>query len=113
MDRNSPHGWQAFLLAYSRWSDETFEGNDGSGARAHLMRELVEVAEAHTDEERLVEYADCVMLIFDAARRDGFDADAVLRAAWAKLAINRDRVWGERQPDGSVEHVRGPKAGKI
>ena len=96
----------AFQVRQGVWSDSTFGKGDGRGALNHLKREVEEVHEARGTPDQLVEYADCLMLLFDAARRDGFKASDVLQAAWAKLRVNLEREWGDRNEDGSVEHVR-------
>lgn len=89
-----------------RWSDSVF-GVDRNprGPIAHLKKEVDELLDNPYDD---MEYADCLMLILDAARCAGIPADDLLNTAWDKLAINRDlRDWGKPDADGVVEHVRG------
>lgn len=54
-----------------------------------------------------MEYADCYMLLMDAARTQGIYLSDIHTAAGEKLEINKKRKWGEPNADGSVEHVRG------
>lgn len=88
----------------ARWANATFgEGRPPHGAIAHLGREVAELAEKPFD---IWEYADCLMLLIDAASNAGINVDEIVATVWEKLAINRDRKWGEEQPDGTIEHIR-------
>ncbi len=94
-----------FQIEARRWADSVFgELRPPHGAIAHLRLEVDELATKPFD---IWEYADCLMLILDAAGNAGFDADELLVFAWEKLEINRARDWGKPDADGVVEHVRG------
>lgn len=69
----------------------------------HLQREIEELLNNMDDIE---EWADCLMLLLDGARRRGHDIDAIVDATWDKLEKNRHRKWGKPDADGIVEHVR-------
>ncbi len=90
----------------SDWSQATF-GTDQErgplGALRHLEREAREVQEAPGDVE---EYADCFLLILDAARRAGFSPLRLIEAATAKMQVNRARQWPRPVDDQPVEHIR-------
>lgn len=90
----------------SQWSQATF-GTDLErgplGALRHLEREAVEAQGAPTDVE---EYADCFLLILDAARRAGISPLQLIEAAQQKLEINKRREWPGPVDDQPVEHVR-------
>lgn len=73
------------------------------GPLKHLAKEAVEAQEAPDD---LSEYADCFMLIIDAARRAGFGLEQLTIAAVVKLAKNKLRKWSVPLPDEAVHHVR-------
>lgn len=97
------------------WSQKTFgetSQRNHIGPLKHLEKEVKE-ALAETDRERrLVEYADCLHLIFDAADRDGFDLLSVLTACEEKLKINMAREWPK--PDANnlteaIEHEPGTR----
>jgi len=99
---------QQFWNAHSEWSQATF-GRDGErgplGALKHLAKEAVE---AQADLGNFEEYADCLFLTFDAARRAGLTLDTLLDIAWQKLDKNKKRVWQKpTNPDEPIEHVRG------
>jgi hypothetical protein len=90
----------------SEWSQATF-GSDAErgpiGALKHLALEAVEAQAApHVWEE----YADCFLLILDAARRAGIKPMQLVQAAQAKMIKNRKREWPKPTSDEPVEHVR-------
>jgi hypothetical protein len=90
----------------ARWSQATF-GTDQDrgplGALRHLEKEARETQEAPGDSE---EYADCFLLILDAARRAGISPLQLIEAAQRKMVINRGRTWPRPVDDNPVEHVR-------
>ena len=93
-----------FQIEAARWADRTFgEVREPDGAVAHLAKEIKELAKSPYDDW---EYADCLMLILDAAHCAGIGADDLLNTAWEKLAINQQRKWGKPDENGVVEHVR-------
>jgi hypothetical protein len=85
------------------WSDATF-GADRTGLPAlhHLREEVGEVID-HPDD--LLEWADCLMLLLDAARRRGIPIADLMSAAVVKLDICKRRQWGEPDENGVVHHV--------
>ena len=98
--------FQTLAAEHAAWSQKTFGSDlerDWTGPLAHLAKEIKEVEAQPMDRE---EWADMFLLLLDAARRAGFNATGLLLAAEYKLSINKNRVWGEPNPDGSVEHVR-------
>lgn len=96
----------ALAKEQSDWSQATF-GTDKErgpmGALRHLEKEARETQAAPDDIE---EYADCFLLIVDAARRAGISPLQLIEAAQQKMAINRQRTWPRPVDDQPVEHVR-------
>ena len=93
-----------FQIETARWANWVFGADrPPDGAIAHLLKEVKELADHPHDS---MEYADCFMLLLDAASNAGISVDTILDVAWEKLEINRQRKWGEPGPDGVVEHVR-------
>lgn len=90
----------------SEWSQATF-GSDQErgplGALRHLEREAREV---QADPGNAEEYADCFLLILDAARRAGLSPLELIRASSQKMDINRARKWPRPVDDHPVEHIR-------
>jgi hypothetical protein len=107
-DNNTTLGELLSSLAQdqSEWSQATF-GTDQErgplGALRHLEKEAVETQAAPDDIE---EYADCFLLILDAARRAGISPLQVIEAAQRKMVVNRQRTWPRPIDDQPVEHVR-------
>jgi len=91
----------------SVWSQATF-GSDQTrgpiGALKHLEKEAREAQANPTDP---VEYADCFLLIIDAARRAGIKPIELMEAAYKKLQVCKQREWPPAVPDEAVEHIRG------
>jgi hypothetical protein len=76
------------------------------GVLDHLRKELVEVEAAPDD---VLEFADVLILAFDAAMRAGHSPQAIAEALEDKLAINQQRSWPDWRdcsPDRAIEHVR-------
>ena len=90
----------------SEWSQKTF-GDDLSrgpeGALEHLKMEADEALETPC---KLEEYADCLILILDAARRAGFSMDQLGQAAVEKLETNKTRTYPKTPPGVPSQHVK-------
>ena len=90
----------------AEWSQATF-GTDAErgpvGALKHLAKEALEAAEHPGDP---FEYADCFLLILDAARRQGIKPMELIIAAKEKMKINKERSWPKPTCDEPVEHIK-------
>jgi NTP pyrophosphatase (non-canonical NTP hydrolase) len=102
---------QTLMDDIKNWSDATV----GDSQRTipilyHLIKEVPELIESIEKEETvrttLFEFADCFMLLLDAASHHGYKADDILLAMSDKLEINKKRKWGEPDENGVVEHIR-------
>jgi hypothetical protein len=69
----------------------------------HLAKEAVEAQVRPAD---TLEIADCLFLVFDAARRAGLTLEGLITVAEAKLLINKARKWSKPSSDEPVEHIR-------
>jgi hypothetical protein len=91
----------------AEWSDATF-GTPAErgpiGPLKHLEKEAREAQESPQDPS---EYADCLLLLLDAARRAGMTPLALIRAAQAKLLVNKTRTYHRPMANEPSEHVRG------
>ena len=97
-------GLQSFQISQGKWSDDTFGKDVPPRAKiAHLIKEVDELYRSPYDIE---EYADCFILILDAARKAGYDVSDITSAMWDKLEVNRQRKWGKPDENGVVEHIR-------
>lgn len=90
------------------WSDETFghSWNDGDAAGVpslyHLREEIDELIASPGD---LTEWADVVLLLFDAARRRQITVQDIIVAAREKFEVNKRRKWRAPDENGVVRHV--------
>jgi hypothetical protein len=98
---------EVFWQHQSAWSQATFGPDSERGPIGPLKHLAKEVAEVMKDPHDLMEFVDCLFLIFDSTRRAGFNFDQLREAAWKKLAINKARKW-QTPPKGdeAIEHVR-------
>ena len=94
--------WQLLQDKIGGFTDETFGESTVASKMAHLREELDEVVAAPDDR---MEWADCMILLLDAARRAGLSMDDLHQAIEDKMEINLKREWGEPDEDGVVRHV--------
>lgn len=97
---------ECFWNEHAEWSQQTFGSDQERGPVGPLNHLAKEVQEALESPHDLNEYADLLLLTFDATRRAGFSHSSLVSAAWNKLERNRQREWQKPNADGSVEHVR-------
>lgn len=100
-------GLDEFWRSQAIWSEATF-GTPAElgpiGPLKHLAKEAVEAQKDVTD---LSEFADCLLLTFDATRRAGFTYEQLVAAAWTKLEVNKARKWQKpTSSDEAIEHDR-------
>ena len=98
--------WQEFQNELAEWSDETFPQQHQNNARPKFEHLLEEVKEARDAPFDLLEYADCISLIIDAARINGFTMNELLEGCERKLRINKNRKWGKPNALGFVNHIK-------
>lgn len=88
---------------HAEWSDRQF-GNVGPvGPLKHLAKEANEAAEAPDD---ISEFADIIMLVWDATRRAGFSDEQLAEAVAEKLERNKRRTWGVVTDGEPCHHVK-------
>lgn len=90
----------------SQWSQATFGADSVRGPMGALKHLEREAKEAQADPTNIEEYADCFLLILDAARRAGIKPIELMKAAQAKMEINKARQWPKPVDDEPVEHVK-------
>ncbi len=102
-----PKTMHSFWEQQAEWSEATFgptAERGPIGPLKHLAKEVQEVLKDPTD---IMEFADCLFLVFDATRRAGFTFDQLRDAAFTKLEINKSRHWPKpSKGDEAVEHDR-------
>lgn len=77
----------------SKWSQDTFGTDSERGPVGSLCHLEKEAKEAQAKPYDAAEYADCFLLILDAARRAGLTPLALVKAAQAKMTVNKSRQW--------------------
>lgn len=92
----------------TEWQDKTFGHASPLSKIAHLAEELQEVVDAikSNDPDRRLEFADCFLLLFGAAAKDGMSYADICDAIDEKMEINYARKWGEPNKDGVVNHIK-------
>jgi NTP pyrophosphatase (non-canonical NTP hydrolase) len=99
----------------AEWSDQTFGSDDRTiGILNHLKEEVDEAIEAKKDfeaepngltQQRMAsEFADCLILILDAARKSELNTDLLMQAAEYKMQVNRNREWQPANQEGYHKH---------
>lgn len=98
---------------HERWSYETFGGPEIKGPLGPIIHLGKEQKELLANPEDRLEYADCMFLIMDAARRQGLGLEGLLQAMADKQAIlwRRNYRPDPDNPDQPVEHDRSNKTG--
>lgn len=85
------------------WADTTFPGQRTTmRCLLHLKKEVEEVI-AEPDDR--MEYADCFMLLLDAARKAGISPDDLIKVSYEKLEICKKRKWKAPDKDGVILHA--------
>jgi|SRR5208337_1231550 len=97
---------QKFWDAQAEWSQATFGTDAERGPIGPLKHLEKEAREAQNKPEDEFEMADCLFLVFDAARRSGLTLEKLISACKRKLEINKAREWSKPTTDDAVEHVR-------
>ena len=108
---------QKLMSDIAEWSDATFgEGQRNPAIVYHLHKEVKELIEAIEEfqndktndnlDEAMNEFADCFILLLDAAHHFGLRASMIHLICTDKLAINKKRKWGESDENGVVEHIK-------
>lgn len=91
----------------TQWQNETFKQATALSKIAHLAEELHELTsdlQTNNPDKRL-EFADCFILLFGAAKSAGMGYIDILAAIDEKMAINYQRKWGKPNADGVVNHI--------
>jgi hypothetical protein len=101
-----------YIWRLRKFSRETFgpPRNNEAGLIDHIKKELVEIEEAETNEERLGEWVDVIILSLDGAWRSGATKEQICQALQDKLAKNEKRTWPDwrtAEPGKAICHIKG------
>jgi len=91
-----------------QWQNETFKKATALSKLAHLKEELQELTnDVENDKpEKILEFADCFILLFGAAASAGFTYENIQEAIEEKMNINYRRKWGKPNEFGYVKHEK-------
>jgi hypothetical protein len=91
----------------SQWQNETFSQATALSKIEHLKEEIEELSIdiAIDSDSKILEWADCFLLLFGAAASDGLSYQDICDAIDAKMRINRARTWGKPDKNGVVHHI--------
>lgn len=95
--------WQDIQNDIAAFTDSVF-GKSNPVSKLHHLRE--EVDELIEDVNDTHEWADCVILLIDAAKKAGHDMDDLYSFVQEKMKINKNRKWGAPDENGVVRHVK-------
>lgn len=101
--------WDRFQTEQATWAAETFPTSTAHTAIAHLASEVEELHLSPDPEE----FADCMILLLQAAHLSGLSASQLLAECEKKHAKNKARKWGKPNAEGFVEHVEEGSAFKL
>lgn len=91
----------------SKWSQATFGADSERGPIGPLKHLAMEAIEASENPADISEYADCFLLLLDAARRAGWKLSHLIDAAQKKMEVNKSREYLKPIDSISpVEHIR-------
>lgn len=91
----------------SQWSQATFGPDNVRGPIGPLRHLEKEVQEALAAPGDIMEYADCLTILMDAARRAGFSIQQLIDASNDKIEFNKTRLWPRPTSDEPVFHIKG------
>ena len=96
--------WQDLQNEIAAFTDKTFGHQKSAVPKLHHLREEVgELIEAPHDR---LEWADCMILLMDAAKKNGYQMDDLCTFVQEKMEINRGRTWGDPDENGVRRHVK-------
>ena len=82
---------------------------DCIGPLIHLKEEVQELIDNPNDE---MEWADCWLLLLDAAERKGYSVTDLIGFGRKKLEINKKRTW-DRRSDGVFKHTNNESVSEL
>ncbi len=93
------------------WAFKTFGVINPQPKLYHLkeeVKELIEACDKHNDEEIRMEFADCFILLFNAATVYGLSFDDIKVLMEKKMEINKNRTWKKADENGVSKHIFDP-----
>lgn len=108
---------QTFMDDIHQWADNTFGADRKTIAVLHHLKqevpELIEAIEKYGDKMKPLgepkvefEFADCFILILNAASKYGLNFNQLMYVSMLKLEICKNREWGKPDANGVVNHIK-------
>lgn len=94
--------WQQLQDDIGAFAEKTFPDASPRSKALHLSEEAKEAADNPSD---ISEWADCMILLSDGARKSGFSMDDLYQAVLRKMEINKKRKWDAGDKDGIIRHI--------
>lgn len=106
---DSTIGLSELMARQNKWATETFHNTSPIPPMYHLKQEVQETIEAlEKGEDARSEFADCLLLLFNAAAIYGLSTFSMVEEGLKKQEINMKRKWGRPDANGVVNHIKEP-----
>ncbi len=99
---------QKQFTVITNWQQKTFTKATAISATKHLqleVKELLSDLKTKSKGKRL-EFADCFLLLFGAAKLDGMSYQDIINCIDKKMSINYKRKWSKPKKNGIVTHLK-------
>ena len=103
--RNNDELLSDLMYEIEQFSDSTFGGPKDRDESYPLKKLKLELEELIQNTDDKMEWADCMLLLLDAARRKGHTPKKLFEFCLEKLEINKTRTW-EKSEDGIFSHKK-------
>ena len=97
----------------TKWQEETFKSMTVLSVLTHLAGkspsgEILELIEdiIIDSPNKKSEWADCFILLFGAAKKDGMSYADICQCVDDKMNVNKKRKWGVPDKNGVVFHIK-------
>ena len=91
----------------TEWQEATFPEQPTMAKISHLASELSELVDDIIENRKTkrLEFADCFILLFGAAKSEGLSYEDICNAIDEKHDINVSRFWGNPDENGVIRHI--------
>ena len=93
--------WQQLQDDIGIFTEKTFPDATPRSKALHMAEEAIEAA---NDPQDILEWADCMILLLDAARKAGYSTSDIYDGVLRKMEINKTRTWGPKDREGVIRH---------
>jgi hypothetical protein len=91
----------------TEWQEATFPNQPTMAKISHLATELSELVDDIEQDKpsKRLEFADCFILLFGAAKAEGLSYEDICNAIDEKHDINVSRFWSSPDDNGVIRHI--------